>query len=1001
MSQTKNSPLLYNPAMQSDDEIIANFVIRLDEFRDLFDELKKNKMIHPPQHYTILAQRGYGKTTLLLRLRIEVEKDPELNNWLMPVMFDEEQYGIFNLAKFWEEIIFRISDNPVFYELSEQAEQANDEEELFNLLTEALENNNKKLLLLIDNFGDLLNKFSKKEVQRLREIFLTSPNIRLIGASSVMLELFYEHKEPFFNFFKTITLNELSERDTIVLLKKLAETYPSNEAEDIINNQPQRIEALRRLTGGVPRTIILLFEIFTDDDNGSSISDLEKVLDSVTPLYKHRLDNLSNQQQVIVDAVAQAWDAVSTGEIASVTGLEPKKISAQLNLLEKSQLIKKIQTSTKNNLYQLNERFFNIYYLMRAGRKKSRKKVIWLTRFFEMWCDEKTLKERVLKHIAALKENKLSDKHTFYIGQALASAPIDMELQHKLLSESRKNLELKNSSYCKELIPSHIEILNTVENKLRNNDLKSAAKILSEDGIESSAVSFIIGNTFYEKLHNKAKAKEYYEKAIEKGHVDAINNLAVLYANEYKDKEKAKEYYELAIEKGVVGAIYNLALLYANEYKDKEKAKEYYALAIEKGHVDAINNLAVLYANEYKDKEKAKEYYERAIEKGHVGAIYNLAMLYQTEYKDKAKAKEYYEKAIEKGIVEAINNLAVLYQTEYKDKAKAKEYYEKAIEKGIVEAIFSLAVLYADEYKDKAKAKEYYELAIEKGHVDAIFNLALLYAEEYKDKAKAKEYYEKAIEKGIVEAIFSLAVLYADEYKDKAKAKEYYELAIEKGHVDAINNLALLYAEEYKDKEKAKEYYELAIEKGDVDAIFNLAILYQTEYKDKEKAKEYYQLAIEKGVPMAMNNLAYIYYEDNINKEEALRLITRATSKDSNYTWSLTLIVILLWNNETDEAIKEYKNLVFTEENINDYIPDLKEAILMFIANGQYNFVYSVFKENKNNILDRLKPVYYALLSFMGKEYNDEYLRMGDELKQTVEEIKAEITRLENKYFPA
>ena len=79
---------------------------------------------------------------------------------------------------------------------------------------------------------------------------------------------------------------------------------------------------------------------------------MKKTLDRVTPLYKHRLDNLSTQQQAIIDAIAQNWDAVSTKEIAARVRMPSKAVSSQLNQLEKNQLVKKITTSTKNNLYR-------------------------------------------------------------------------------------------------------------------------------------------------------------------------------------------------------------------------------------------------------------------------------------------------------------------------------------------------------------------------------------------------------------------------------------------------------------------------------------------------------------------------------------------------------------------------------------------------------------------------------------------------------------------------
>ncbi|MCH7974813.1 MAG: ATPase, partial [Bacteroidetes bacterium] len=417
MLQTKSkSPSVFNPHNQTSKEIVANFVVRLGVFNEIFNAVRKDKMDKPPQHFIIQGQRGYGKTTLLLRLNLEIKSDSKLSKWLIPVMFDEEQYSVHTLAKLWEEIIDILEEREEsFSGLSDEVDSLYDtdtpEEEIFNLLIDALKERNKKIVLLLDNFGDMTKKFTKKETQRLREVLLTCNHIRLIGASSVFLEFHYDYKEPFFDFFKVITLDILSQDETITLLRKLAETYEAKEIEKIIKEQPERIEAIRRLTGGVPRTIVLLFGIFLDDADGNSIRDLETILDTVTSRYKHRLDNLSPQQQAIIDSIAQNWDAISTKEIAEKVRMPGKAVSSQLNQLVKNQLIKKIPTSTKNQLYQVSERFFNIYYLMRLGKRKSRKRVLWLIKFFELWCGEKELIERTQKQIKAIKENRIYEKH--------------------------------------------------------------------------------------------------------------------------------------------------------------------------------------------------------------------------------------------------------------------------------------------------------------------------------------------------------------------------------------------------------------------------------------------------------------------------------------------------------------------------------------------------------------------------------------------------------------
>jgi hypothetical protein len=392
MSQTNLIANTYNPHNQTPRELIDGFVVRKKEFESLYNDIRTDRMEHPPQHAIIQGRRGSGKTTFLLRLYYEIKRDETINKWLVPLVFNEEQYNVRTLYKLWENIAVELeSDYEDFSSLPDDMQagiEAPDYENIcFNLLTSALQKHKKKLLLLIDNFGSMLLKFDEQEQHRLREILMTSSDIKIIGASSVALESTFDYSKPFFEFFKIVELSGLSKEETTTLLLALGEQYHKQEIKTIIEQKPGKIEALRRLTDGVPRTMILLFEIFVDDAAGDSFKDLEMVLDRVTPLYKHRMDELPAQQQELVDIIALQWDAVAVKEIAAKARMESKAVSAQLRMLEKNRIVIKKTTSTKNHLYQISERFFNIWYLMRYGRKKERHQVKWLARFLEEWCN--------------------------------------------------------------------------------------------------------------------------------------------------------------------------------------------------------------------------------------------------------------------------------------------------------------------------------------------------------------------------------------------------------------------------------------------------------------------------------------------------------------------------------------------------------------------------------------------------------------------------------------
>jgi hypothetical protein len=438
MSQTNLIANTYNPHNQTEDELIEGFVVRKKEFEALYDTIKSDAMQHPPQHAIIHGRRGSGKTTFLLRLYYEVKRDESLNQWLLPFIFNEEQYSIRTLYKLWEGVAVGLENEYEEFSalpdlMDAQSEKSDYEESCFDLLKSELQKRKKKLLLLIDNFGVMIQKFSEREQHRLREILITCTDIKIIGASAVALESTFDYSKPFFEFFKIIELPGLSKDETVSLLSALGERHHKPQIRDIINQKPGKIEALRRLTDGVPRTMILLFEIFIDDEKGDSFKDLEMVLDRVTPLYKHRMDELSAQQQELVDLIALHWDAVPVKEIAGKSHLESKAVSAQLRILEKNHIVIKKTTSTKNHLYQISERFFNIWYMMRYGRKKEKRQIQWLTRFLEEWCDREELALRAQSHVKALQNGTLYEPCAYYMTEALAKTELPREMQDALI----------------------------------------------------------------------------------------------------------------------------------------------------------------------------------------------------------------------------------------------------------------------------------------------------------------------------------------------------------------------------------------------------------------------------------------------------------------------------------------------------------------------------------------------------------------------------------------
>ena len=408
---------IYNPNNLTRQELVDMFVIRKKEFEKIFKDIKNSDMKFPEQHYMIDAQIGYGKTTLLKRLYFEIKEDKELKVTLIPVILPEDQYNIRRLYKLWEVTAGHLerenkSFGGLYDEMVKYSMEKDYDEICFNIMERKLKENNKKVILLIDNMEGILKKFKISEQQKLREILLTSAEIRIIGASSEVSEFTFDYSKPFYEFFKFIKLEGLNSEENNEFFKKLGEISNKKDMNLILESNKGEIEAFRRLISGVPRIMTLLFEIF-NGDNVSSAKKLDTLLDRLTPLYKHIMDCLSPVQQEIVAIIALSLDAITTKEISDKIRMKSKDVSAQLNLLEKNGVINKIPVNKKNYMYQIKERFFNIWYLMRFGEEKEKHQVKWLLDFIESWCSKEAIvskNENKLKDLNSIK--KSFDKHS-------------------------------------------------------------------------------------------------------------------------------------------------------------------------------------------------------------------------------------------------------------------------------------------------------------------------------------------------------------------------------------------------------------------------------------------------------------------------------------------------------------------------------------------------------------------------------------------------------------
>lgn len=131
----------------------------------------------------------------------------------------------------------------------------------------------------------------------------------------------------------------------------------------------------------------------------------------------------------------------------------------------------------------------------------------------------------------------------------------------------------------------------THKTKIPDNDIKHIYD-LYHDGVIHENISIntmIYYGVYFETKNDHDNILKYYSLAIQKGSIDAMDNLASYYFR-LEDWPNMTKYYLMAIENNYSASMNNLAKYYYN-IDDYNNMIKYYLMAIDNGNSDAEEHL--------------------------------------------------------------------------------------------------------------------------------------------------------------------------------------------------------------------------------------------------------------------------------------------------------------------------------------------------------------------------------------------------------------------------
>jgi len=363
----------YNPALLTDEELKAHFVVRQTDLEQLLRVIRDNMTDdgNPNQHVMLIGPRGSGKTTLVLRAAIEIRQTPKLDAYWYPLRFPEESYEVASPGEFWLESLDHLARQSgderwkqTWQELKQETDENRLRERALGQLLDFADQQKRKILLIVENmnmlFGDQLDD---DDAWKIRHTLMHESRLMLLGTATSRFEEIEKADKAFYELFKVQQIPPLTSEECNLVWEAVAGKKLDGE----------KIRAIHILTGGNLRLLTIIAKFGAHYSFRQLLEGLTGLIDEHTEYFKSHLDNLAATERKVYLALAKLWDPSSAREIAQAARLDVNRTSAFLKrLCEKGAVT--IPPNMKGRFYMLAERMYNIYYLMRRNGTEGRVK---------------------------------------------------------------------------------------------------------------------------------------------------------------------------------------------------------------------------------------------------------------------------------------------------------------------------------------------------------------------------------------------------------------------------------------------------------------------------------------------------------------------------------------------------------------------------------------------------------------------------------------------------
>lgn len=363
----------FNPGFLSDQDLVDSYCVRLPEFEMLVQTIRESTDSSNP-HQLVVGPRGTGKTTLLLRVAVEVKRDPELRRAWLPVVFPEESYEVATCGEFWMQCLTHLANQTpqdrggmdLTRALAEVRIERDDQRLAARCLAAVLDfatQEDRRLLLIVENLNMLFDDINDPDVGwQLRHTLQNEPRILVLASATSRFDEIERYGRAMYDLFNVQELQRLDTDACAALWKEASHRDPDKGV----------IRSLEILTGGNPRLLAIIARFGAMLSFRELMDNLLTLVDDHTEYFKSHLDALGVQERRVYLALARLWRPATAKEVSEHARLPTNNCSALLGRLVDRGAVVIAGGRPRRKQYYLAERMYNIYYLLRIGRGSDR-----------------------------------------------------------------------------------------------------------------------------------------------------------------------------------------------------------------------------------------------------------------------------------------------------------------------------------------------------------------------------------------------------------------------------------------------------------------------------------------------------------------------------------------------------------------------------------------------------------------------------------------------------